>query len=118
MEIVSVVPSPLWSVDQRGARLRTRSHHRVATLYSVWGPFDPNHDAAMGIDGEAPRRRIQSRSRHESHRHERNPATSDRHSAVSQLTDSICRIYHPPMWSMPEMSVTFSSLGCECGAIL
>ncbi len=37
-----------------------------ATLYSV-GLLDPNHDAHMRIDCEAPRRRAQSAQRHESH---------------------------------------------------
>ena len=79
----------------RGARLRTRSYHRVATLYSV-DPFGPNHDAVIRIDGEAPRRRIQSRSRHESHRHERNPATSDRYRQSVNYRDSSAETHCNP----------------------
>ena len=37
--------------------------NRATTLYSV-GPEDPNHDAAMRIGREAPKRRTHSTSRH------------------------------------------------------
>jgi hypothetical protein len=39
----------------------------------------PNHDAAMRIGSEAPRRRTHSSSRHDSHESPRDPATSNRH---------------------------------------
>jgi hypothetical protein len=40
---------------------------------------DPNHDAAMRIGSEAPRRRTHSSSRHDSHESPRDTATSNRH---------------------------------------
>jgi hypothetical protein len=40
---------------------------------------EPDHDAAMRIGSEAPRRRTHSSSRHDSHESPRDPATSNRH---------------------------------------
>jgi hypothetical protein len=34
--------------------------HRAATLYSVGSALDPDHEAVIGFDGEAPRRRAHS----------------------------------------------------------
>ena len=43
---------------------------------------EPDHDAAMRIGSEAPRRRAHSSSRHDSHESPRDPATSNRHRRV------------------------------------
>ena len=51
---------------------------RVTTLYSV-DPRDPDHDAAMRIDGEAPGRQSHSQKRHRSQGSRRVTAASDRH---------------------------------------
>ena len=37
-----------------------RSKHRAATLYSVGSVLDPDHEAVIRFDGEAPRRRAHS----------------------------------------------------------
>ena len=62
--------------DQRGARFRTRS---IAPQPCIRWVQEPDHDAAMRIGSEAPRRRTHSSSRHDSHESPRDPATSNRH---------------------------------------
>ena len=60
----------------RGAR-----HWRMITLaylYSV-GRQDPNHDAIMRIESEAPRWRLHSSRRRQVHVQQRKATTSDRH---------------------------------------
>ena len=54
---------------------RDQSRHNLV----FGGSKDPNHDAAMRIGSEAPRRRTHSSSRHDSHESPRDPATSNRH---------------------------------------
>ena len=61
------------------------ANHRAATLYSV-GPCGPDHDAVMRIGGEAPKRRVHSPLRLESHAFARRAATSDRHRAPAIAT--------------------------------
>jgi hypothetical protein len=58
------------------------------------GSKDPNHDAAMRIGSEAPKRRAHSSLRHESHGNPSGPATSNRHRRPSQVNRSNrnCRI--------------------------
>src|SRR4029077_14275942 len=68
------------------------------------GPRTPNHDAAMRIGSEAPRRRTHSSSRHDSHESPRDSATSSRH--------------RRPVTSGPtgpKLSGTFSILRSWCG---
>ena len=45
--------------DPRGAR-PLGAKHRAATLYSVGSVLDPDHEAVIRFDGEAPRRRAHS----------------------------------------------------------
>src|ERR1700692_215637 len=54
---------------------RDQSRHNLV----FGGSKDPNHDAAMRIGSEAPRRRTHSTFRHDSHESPRDPATSNRH---------------------------------------
>jgi hypothetical protein len=51
------------------------------------GPRTPNHDAAMRIGSEAPKRRTHSSSRHDSHESPRDPATSNHHRRPVKWTD-------------------------------
>jgi hypothetical protein len=60
--------------DQRGARTRS-----IAPQPCIRWEQEPDHDAAMRIGSEAPRRRTHSSSRHDSHESPRDPATSNRH---------------------------------------
>ena len=55
--------------------------HRATYLYSA-DPEDPDHDAVIRIGGEAPKRRVHSPLRPESHASARRAATSDRHRAL------------------------------------
>jgi hypothetical protein len=50
----------------------------LAYLYSV-GRQDPNHDAIMRIESEAPRLRLHSSRRRQVHMQRRKATTSDRH---------------------------------------
>jgi hypothetical protein len=54
---------------------RDQSRHNLVS----GGSKDPNHDAAMRIGSEAPKRRTHSFPRHKSHGTNRDPATSNRH---------------------------------------
>src|SRR4051794_41941865 len=56
----------------------TGADHRATYLYSA-DPEDPDHDAVIRIGGEAPKRRVHSPLRPESHASARRAATSDRH---------------------------------------
>src|SRR3954471_7951735 len=58
----------------------TGADHRATYLYSA-DPEDPDHDAVMRIGGEAPKRRVHSPQRLESHASSRRAATSERHRA-------------------------------------
>jgi len=58
--------SPLSGADQ--------SRHNLV----FGGSKDPNHDAVIRIDSEAPKRRTHSTFRHDSHESPRDPATSNR----------------------------------------
>src|SRR5512146_601626 len=49
------------------------------------GCYDPNHDAAMRICSETPRRRTHSKGRHKSHGGMRDTATSNRHRRPVQV---------------------------------
>src|SRR6266404_4925583 len=65
------------------------------------GPGDPNHDAAMRIGSEAPKRRTHSFPRHKSHGTNRDPATSNRHrrpvtSARTDWAETVGCLRRPP----------------------
>jgi hypothetical protein len=67
----------------------------------------PNHDAAMRIGGEAPRRRAHSLPRHESHGHGRATATSDRLGVTARLggeTPNLSNFVSAPMLFRPNHS--------------
>ncbi len=59
------------------------THHRARIFAPQpcirWTSDGPNHDAAMRIDGEVPRRQLHSQVRHESHWPNRRATTPDRY---------------------------------------
>jgi hypothetical protein len=50
--------SSLWERPEGSPPLGAK--HRAATLYSVGSVLDPDHEAVIRFDGEAPRRRAHS----------------------------------------------------------
>ena len=70
-------------LDSEGARW-----WRVSTLAYLYaaGRRDPNHDAVMRIESEAPRRRLHSSRRRDGHVQQRKAATSDRHGIQTALS--------------------------------
>jgi len=79
--------------DQRGARFRTRS---IAPQPCIRWVQEPDHDAAMRIGSEAPRRRTHSPFRHESHGNTSGPRHLEPSSATPSQVDGLGRNWWVP----------------------